>query len=451
MISIKKFFKENPVDLYLLIGFVFSLFHYTLAWVFFASMVYFVVKRDSISIIKCMMLFLIRTTSMNRIISSSLESITGIRYFVLLFFAFNLLIINWKVIVQNNILKRIIFLGMCFYIEIIVSAFNYGSYPIVSLMKASLFFLITFALIASLVKTAEDFDWVKYLKYMFLVFFALSFLTIPFMVFRTRNGHAFQGIFDHPNNFAIYASLMVALLCTPKFFKTNINVLLIICVLFMQYISECRTGLFASLIIIVIALLYQNKFEKNIKTCLITLLFVLNILLFVPGLGSKVYQKAQKFTAKGYEDNLLYSRRHQIERFYEKINYSPIFGAGFMATHNENFKTYSPRMDLYIEDGNVFLVTLGDTGIVGSVLMFMFYFSIYRYGNKKYAHLFATPFVISSGEMVFFSPNSLGFFFPILFGIFLEKSKLFSMRDGKPAGTNFPGKRLKKYLGTLCN
>ena len=329
---------------------------------------------------------------------------------------------------------------MCFYAEILFSAFSYGSYPIVSLMKSSLFFLTTFALIVSLVKTADNFDWVKYLKYMFLIFFAVSFLTIPFMVFRTRNGHAFQGIFDHPNNFAIYASLMVALLCTPKFFKTNINVLLIICVLFMQYISECRTGLFSSLIIIVIALLYQNKFEKNIKTCLITLLFVLNILLFVPGLGSKLYQKAQKFTAKGYEDNLLYSRRHQIERFYEKINYSPIFGAGFMATHYENFKTYSPRMDLYIEDGNVFLVTLGDTGIVGSILMFVFYFTIYRHGNKKYAHLFATPFVISSGEMVFFSPNSLGLFFPILFGIFLEKSNLFSKRDVKSTGNDFLAK-----------
>ena len=45
MISIKQFFKENPVDLYLLIGFIFSLLHFTLALAFFVSMVYFVVKR----------------------------------------------------------------------------------------------------------------------------------------------------------------------------------------------------------------------------------------------------------------------------------------------------------------------------------------------------------------------------------------------------------------------
>ena len=279
------------------------------------------------------------------------------------------------------------------------------------------------AILYGVAATSHEINWVCYLRRFFLLLFGISLFTIPFMVLRTKNGHAFQGIFIHPNLFAIYGAVLVALLLTDVE-RTKVRYVLVVIpvILYMQYLSESRTGLLSSLLIIGVYFLYSFSGSKKIKYGFLAACLAVGLLVCFPFIAERFSRQAKEFAYKKADGNLLYSRRGQIRRFLEKISASPVWGTGFMAPYEENVRSYDIRTDAYVEQGNIFLAVTSETGVVGTIVFAVLFLTVYHNGKKEYAHLFATPFIISCGEMVFFSTNSVGLTLFFLQAIYLQRN-----------------------------
>ena len=154
------------------------------------------------------------------------------------------------------------------------------------------------------------------------------------------------------------------------------------------------------------------------------MLIIISIILFLfPQISGKFAPLIEAFIHKGGEENILYSRMGQIGRFQQKFEAHPFFGTGFMVPYKEGLVSYTMNFDLYVEQGNVFLAVLSELGILGIIYWAIMNVWLFIEGNKNYIHLFAAPFIISSGEMVFFSTNSLGTILCFLFAIYLFTDK----------------------------
>ncbi|MBP5639040.1 MAG: O-antigen ligase family protein, partial [Victivallales bacterium] len=359
----------------------------------------------------------------------TLQNISSYRYQFIILFAAGIFILGVFNCKQKRQLAVISSLTLLFLGEITLSAYLYGSYPVVSVLKGLLYVLAFNAVLYGVFATADKINWICFLKRFFLLLYGLSIFAIPFMSLRTKNGHAFQGIFIHPNLFGIYAAVLIALLLAEiHASKVKYVVACILAVLFMQYLSESRTGLFSSLLVIGVYFIYSFKGSKKIQYVLLGLFFVSMMVLFMPDVSERIYEKSEDFIFKKAGDNLLFSRRGQIRRFAEKISASPVWGTGFMAPYDKNIKSYDLKLDAYVEQGNIFMAVTSETGFFGTVIFALIFIAIYCKGNKEYAHLFATPFIISCGEMVFFSTNSVGLTLYILLAVYCQRG----LKNPKP-------------------
>ena len=81
-------------------------------------------------------------------------------------------------------------------------------------------------------------------------------------------------------------------------------------------------------------------------------------------------------------------------------------------------------MSLITEPGNLGYAVLGDVGIIGTVLFSAIYVCIYRFrASKGSVILFLAPFLVSIGEMVFFSTNNMAMLLYIMFGIVINEKE----------------------------
>lgn len=96
-------------------------------------------------------------------------------------------------------------------------------------------------------------------------FFIVSIFLIPFSQFRLINEN-FQGVFNQVNMFSILAALYIPLLLNKKlvFRNFNVNIVLIIITISMQYLTASRTGLFVSIIIIIVNFVLKKTYNFHI-------------------------------------------------------------------------------------------------------------------------------------------------------------------------------------------
>ncbi len=414
---------SKKVYCFFLAGFLASLLNEALCVLFFLCCFYFLFRSDLVNLLKAFLLFVIRTTAMNPVLTCALPNVGSYRYQFLLAFSGGCFVLGTLKCRRKQSRTVISALSLLLLAEIAVSAYLCGSYPMVSILKGFLYVLTFNAILYGVSATSHEINWVCFLKRFFLLLFGISLFTIPFMVLRTKNGHAFQGIFIHPNLFAIYGAVLVALLLTEIAKPTVRYVLVVIpVILYMQYLSESRTGLLSSLLIIGVYFFYSFSGAKKIRYGFMAVCLGGGLLVCFPTIANRFSQRAEEFAYKKAEGNLLYSRRAQIRRFLKKISVNPVWGTGFMAPYEEDVRSYDIRTDAYVEQGNIFMAVTSETGIVGTIVFAVLFLAVYHYGKKEYAHLFATPFIISCGEMVFFSSNSVGLTLFFLQAIYLQRN-----------------------------
>lgn len=294
---------------------------------------------------------------------------------------------------------------------IIISVVN-SSYPVVSSFKVFSWAFVFCAVIVGICQHSNE-DWLGYLSWLLNLMILLSPITLPLGVAYLRNGHAFQGIINHPNMLGIVACVTFAVdvyLLQERKERYRI-ILLALCVI-ECILSESRTGLLCIAISMIIYFVFniQSKLKKIV---LISIILVSIAFLFEFGFGSAITSYMYKGQSIG---NLLYSREGQIANAMEKFNANSWIGSGFMVPNNFGHKSYEFSFELTVEPGNLLFSLLGDVGIVGLTLFGITFLRILWLIDKRKTILFLTPFITSMGEMMFFSTNNIAIVYYILIG-----------------------------------
>ena len=411
--------KIQKADKYLLLGFVISMTN-RYAWMAMATLLILAIfKNDVVTVIKGLLLFIIRVAAFNSVLVASLGSFSIFRYVFIIIYSVGIIYITKNVQPNREISVLRIMLTIFFLYSV------NGSYPMVSITKTLMYVISFYAVLKGVFCTRDSFDWENYIYKMLYIIMLLSLFAIPFTTLRTKNGHAFQGILNHPNVFGIVAAVFVAFVVINYRDSRERNTITIIAVLFMQYLSESRTGLFSSVFILVVYILvsFKKRISRRTFTFFFILLFAVLILFFIPDISDKMFDMMHKFIFKGNNENLLYSKRRMFSQFDTKFGDHPFLGTGFMSLYIPGIRSFAMEFDQYVETVNVFMAVLGEMGIIGFVYWVCLYGYIYFKGDKKNVHLFIVPFIISSGEMVFFSANSVGFLLFFCFAVYLFPPK----------------------------
>ena len=187
--------KINRLDFILLFCFFVNAIHQFIALSFgFVALLYFSQRKDAEGLLKAFYIFSLRASSMSVLIFDPISS-AGLKYGLLLGYAITLILISE--VSESNLGKLIrikrLLLVYCAYIS--VDAFIVSSYPVVSLIKLFLFAIAFYSVLKTIASTYYC-DWIGFFSRWFYVITFLCLATIPFSLFRTRNGFAFQGIFD---------------------------------------------------------------------------------------------------------------------------------------------------------------------------------------------------------------------------------------------------------------
>lgn len=313
-------------------------------------------------------------------------------------------------------LRKINYLIVLFAVSSIISAFMTSSYPIGATFKI-IAFAIPFLAIINVVNSCNNINWMALInEYLgLLVIGSLIFINSP--TGYLRNGIAFQGFFNHPN---VYGVMIVLYLAGILYYNKKINLKVITIIflsIFLVLKTLSRTSLISAFIIIIIYLIKQ-KMKMGNKLFIIILLSLLLITFFM--VDNQIKTELITFMNKGNENNILFSRESQFKNNIIRFWKSPILGTGFNVPYVENFVSYKFSFDLVVENGNLILSLLGDVGIIGFIIFFYTYFSIYKIGKNDITTIFFAPFLVSMGEMAFFSTNNFAIILYFYFAIYIS-------------------------------
>lgn len=310
---------------------------------------------------------------------------------------------------------KFVYFLLGYFFFLVVENFFWGGYPVVSTFKAFAWVFVFIAIILAVANNRQV-PWIAFVTWYLNIIIITSPLSFMLGIAYLRNGHGFQGITNQPNMFGVLTCLAFAL--NLYFLQKKISIgriiLLSLCVIGC-ILSESRTGMICIVICFVVYVSFSQIAPWK-KMAIIAITLILMIVLLSAGFGNA----AQGFLYKWQNgDNILYSRENQIESALIKFEQNPWFGTGFMVPFNSGPQSFSFSFDFIEEPGNLVIMLLGDTGIIGTILFFLLYLSMFIKMEKRKLLLFLIPLLVSMGEMIFFSTNNIAILYYVLYAVCL--------------------------------
>ncbi|MFQ8704525.1 MAG: hypothetical protein ACLR9T_00560 [Thomasclavelia sp.] len=402
---------------YIISLFLLSLMHPIFGLIMYICLLKLIKKYGVIGAIKYMIIVTMRS-ALSTAVGVSLLSLSNIKLIIFILLSLYIILKTYSRKLTKSNLICIFCSVFCVYT--IIASFITGSYPITSTFKVLSFGLVFCSVIMGIDFTKDKIDWLDYLVKCMTPFFIVSIFLIPFSQFRLINEN-FQGVFNQVNMFSILAALYIPLLLNKKlvFRNFNVNIVLIIITISMQYLTASRTGLFVSIIIIIVNFV--------LKKHTIFIYFTIGCICFFSYLvySSNSYikitvdEELKEYIYKGDTTDILFSRREMQKMQEEKYNNNKLIGSGFMMPYISNYSSLGLEMSLNVEPGNLIWCLRGDVGIIGTIVFVLFLVSILLFGNFKYLSLLISSIGVCMGEMVFFSVNSIGILLYVLIAIYL--------------------------------
>lgn len=382
-------------------------------------------KQREIGAIKILNIIALRTI-INPGLAIDIGSVQNIKWGIIFLCSFYLIFSFRKIdkdlrVKIKSILAPILFFGL----YSVVASFITSTLPTVAIFKLISYMIVFLGILIGIYLTKGKLDWLNWISKMFMGIFVFSIPLINNSIGYLRNGHAFQGITNQPNMLGIILALFFSVLLTKlQLKKVNHNLFsyLILCaVIYIGILTKSRTSLItmAILLIIYVIFLQTNLMKKALAYTIIGIFSIVYLII-----DKQILNEIQEFLYKGQE-NILYSRSVQIEGLLSNFYRNPLFGSGF-AVPVTPFKSFGFSTEYVVEPGNLILSVLSYGGILGLVLFIAYLYKMFRAPGKIYSQtifLFLSPILISMGEMVFFSSNSIGVFLYMMLGIYIFKEK----------------------------
>jgi hypothetical protein len=260
------------------------------------------------------------------------------------------------------------------------------------------------------------------------------------------NGSGFQGIWDHPNGFAVYLVPMTAFLAARLIVDaqdSKRDIILVASGTVAIVAAASRTAVLAAMLGIAVSLLCVAGRKHDSISTHFTLKRVMRLVpLVAAGLlvafmaKDPIWRATSEFAQKrGTETGTLtellnasftLSRGGQVETTLENIRTRPFAGVGFGlessegAIHAELSQALNLPLTSPTEAGFLPLAVLGQVGIVGTIVFVILLWTlaspIVKYGSVPLLILFWTTIFVNFGEMAFFATGGLGLHIWILVG-----------------------------------
>ncbi len=408
---------------YVAIGFLASLLHWSVCFVFFALLLYFLKQK----VVGCIKGLLIITTRgiLSSAVGVSLSGILGLEKWALIFI-FSIYILNSQELEKNDpqqfrIINSVQILVWLFAFYSMISSLFTGSYPVTSIFKIISFVVPFTAILYGVSITKKDVNWAQYCYVLLTPLILASVVTIPLPRFKIVN-ESFQGVINHPNLYGVFGAIYVCFLLYSNFSTRGKGVLdwkrliFLLLALVTIYLSESRTGMFSTITVLVVYYLTMNSDSKIKFTLGLVIAGVLVAAYFVanPDAYSEFTTSLTEFIYKRDTDDILESRLGQIDASNLKYNSHKLLGSGFGVPYVPDVQDFSLSMDLRYEAGNLFISLLGDTGIIGLVLFLIYMLYILFNTKPKKFILFVAPIIISFGEMAFFATNNIAIYYYVM-------------------------------------
>ena len=412
----------NNLNRYLFILALFlvsSISEATLAVSLVAISLLFCITEGSDGAVKSLILITARTT-----ISSGFGPTTDdIAMFKwVLLFALSLFIFIGK---TNRTAGYSLFLRAILPLTLLFTVFSLisSSYPTVSIFKL-ISWVFIFSAVVYGVYDSQRVDWMGFLLLVIGTILVVSLFTLPFPVGYLRNGRGFQGITNHPNLFGLLCAIFFGTALSYQWKYPKLKAILLGLCIVESLLSKSRTGVFSIVIFILLYLFNMDLIlrDKLILTLLLSIvLSIVFLIIYVndPNKEGSFWQ----FVFKGNEDDMLYSRTGQIDQFLEDFSYSPMIGNGFMTPLEVGTRSWTLSFSLIVEAGNLGLALLSQTGIIGFLAFLGSFVYLFFLSPRNLRIAYLIPFVISMGEMVFFSSNNIAIFCYVLFGVCFQPAK----------------------------
>ncbi len=337
-------------------------------------------------------------------------------------------------------IKNIRRLLVSFSVYLVIAALLTSSYPLVAIFKVVSYILPFIALIEAVSITGAD-KWMHMINITLGIMIVAGLALYKSSIGYLRNGRFFQGVFNHPNVMAVMCAIFIAGLWyenNQKKKKASFYVLLGISA-FSIYSSYSRTGMISFLVICIVGICSLNtKTSNKVGLLVLMTMAVLMVVIF----NETWREDAVRYLFKGGSSiyDITNSREAQFERNLQRFSHSPLFGTGLNVPYNEGVRSFSFSFDLITENGNLIFALLGDMGIIGTVIFALCYTRLFLYGksNEKGYTIFVAPFLVSMGEMAFFSTNNFGIILYLYFAIYISGKKKENPKNEDPIHNNYP-------------
>jgi hypothetical protein len=250
------------------------------------------------------------------------------------------------------------------------------------------------------------------------------------------SGAYFNGIFDHPQALGIFLVMTGAASFVVAFKLPHLQRELIICGLVqwsLIYFTHCRTALVAVLlggIVYIIEVFIRGGKSSRMRfvsvfSIVISVIGITLALMLFPNLRESVAMFIRKGNVESFtstEERIAAlstgTRGAQITNDFDIIAEHPLLGYGFgVSPGSEGYldpntvQLWGVPLSAPIEQGFLPLATIAQIGVVGSLFILAFLFSMYRSARRSSAEdagLFVAVIGVNFGEMIFFSFGSMG-------------------------------------------
>lgn len=314
-------------------------------------------------------------------------------------------------------LRMRIFIASSAYLTMymIIASLMFSFFPFVSIAKWITYIIPFIAVMVVVWDTSYECDWIKLVSLLFTCYFLASVPLIWMGQGYLRNGHAFQGICNHPNIFGVTCALCFAVLIYQVIFgkASWLERMMIVLVVALELLSESRTGFISIVVIGIVALATSRIGARRIpkEALILTAIMAVILLALLPlfDYGETVVQFVGDYLSKGGTGLNMDSRLGTLDQAVASFKYNPVFGTGFLTPWEYGqVKSYVFSVDLVVEPGNLLFAIIGETGIAGMLVFSIYYGSILLKSKKDTMCLALAPFLVSMGEMTFFSTNNCG-------------------------------------------
>ena len=387
---------------------------------FFVCSLYYVMKNKAIGATKFLLLLAYRSVVNDNLFYeiSGMQSIKWV--FMFGYSAYLLFGCGWPNEHDRRKYMKITAWMLIFGIYTLIDSFFVSSLPLISIFKFFSYAFVFLAVVKGIASTYERIDWLVWTEGLFgsIIVLSVPFLVLPYGFL----GSLFKGFSNQPNMLGIILVLFMALLVSNivRFRdKRIVRYVFVVLTFYMLFRTGARTALLSAVLMIVIGILFSELPLKMKTMILISLICGAAFVITISGRAMSILTSFILKYGPNQTGGILASRESQIAGLMKNIRSNPWFGTGF-ATPNLGYQLYSIRSVFFMEPGNLVLAILSYSGIFGTMIFACMSLHMVAMGRKSITiTLILASVLVSMGEMVYFSSNSIAIWLYACWGMYI--------------------------------